>query len=141
MPPTPARTSAATARPTPANVDAPRYAAAHGFLADMKRTYRQRPAIYREVLRCLNQVWRSPQMLETVARIEALLGAEPELLAAFRGFMPPAAAQAWAAAAPPPAAHIGRGEGTSSEPITFEDSDDEAAAPAPAGAFAARIFP
>ena len=108
--------------------DNPRYPAAQDFLRDVKSVFVDRPAVYEEILKNLNKLWKKADTEGCVARVEALLATAPSraaLLARLRDFMAPHAVQAWQQSAPP--SDPGKGEGSAREPISFE-SDDEAAA-------------
>ena len=120
----------ATVAQRTAEEDNPRYPAAQDFLRDVKSVFDDRPAVYQEIVKNLNSLWKKPDTDGCFARVEALLATapRPDLLAQFRDFMPAASVQAWQQSAPEPA-DPGKGEGSAREPITFE-SDDEAA-PAP----------
>ena len=111
-----------------------RKAAAQDLLHEIKLVFDDRPAVYQEIVKNLNSLWKVDDTDGCFARVEALLATarRPHLLAQFRDFMPQSAVAAWQQSAPEPA-DPGKGEGSAREPITFE-SDDEAAAPAPAAA-------
>ena len=113
--------------------DNPRYPAAQDLLRDIKSVFVARPAVYEEIVKNLNSLWRD-DTVGCFARVEALLATarRPHLLAQFRDFMPAASVQAWQESAPEPA-DPGKGEGSAREPITFAESDDEAAAAPNAG--------
>ena len=108
--------------------DNPRLPAAQDFLRDVKSAFVDRPAVYQEIVKNLNSLWKVDDTDGCFARVEALLATAPraDILARFRDFMPAADVQAWQQSAPPPS-DPGKGEGSAKEPITFE-SDDEAAA-------------
>ena len=110
--------------------DNPRYPAAQDFLRDVKSVFVDRPAVYEEILKNLNKLWKKADTEGCVARVEALLATAPSraaLLARLRDFMAPHAVQAWQQSAPP--SDPGKGEGSAKEPITFESDDEAAAAP------------
>ena len=104
-----------------------RKAAAQDLLHEIKLVFDDRPAVYQEIVKNLNSLWKVDDTDGCFARVEALLATAPraDILARFRDFMPPHAVQAWQQSAPP--TDPGKGEGSAREPITFE-SDDEAAA-------------
>ena len=106
--------------------DNPRYPAAQDFLHDVKSVFVNRPAVYEEILKNLNSLWKVADTDGCFARVEALLATapRPDLLARLRDFMPASSINAWQQSAPP--SDPGKGEGSAREPITF--SDDEAAA-------------
>ena len=108
-----------------------RKAAATVLLREIKLVFDDRPAVYQEIVKNLNSLWKVDDTDGCFARVEALLATAPraDLLTQLRDFMPAASINAWQQSAPP--SDPGKGEGSAREPITFE-SDDEAAAPAPA---------
>ena len=110
-----------------------RKAAATDLLREIKLVFDDRPAVYQEIVKNLNSLWKVDDTDGCFARVEALLATapRPHLLAQLRDFMPASSINAWQQSAPEPA-DPGKGEGSAREPITF--SDDEAAAPAPAAA-------
>ena len=109
-----------------------RKAAATDLLREIKLVFDGRPAVYEEIVKNLNSLWKVADTDGCFARVEALLATAPraDILARFRDFMPASSINAWQQSAPEPS-DPGKGEGSAREPITFE-SDDEAAAPAPA---------
>ena len=106
-----------------------RKAAATDLLLEIKLVFDDRPAVYQEIVKNLNSLWKVDDTDGCFARVEALLATapRPHLLAQLRDFMPASSINAWQQSAPEPA-DPGKGEGSAREPITF--SDDEAA-PAP----------
>ena len=122
---------AATAQRSAA--DNPRYPAAQSFLRDVKSAFVDRPAVYQEIVKNLNSLWKVDDTDGCFARVEALLATAPraDLLTQLRDFMPASSINAWQQSAPPPS-DPGKGEGSAKEPITFESDDEAAAAPAPA---------
>ena len=110
-----------------------RKAAATDLLREIKLVFDDRPAVYQEIVKNLNSLWKVDDTDGCFARVEALLATapRPHLLAQLRDFMPASSINAWQQSAPEPA-DPGKGEGSAREPNTF--SDDEAAAPAPAAA-------
>ena len=108
--------------------DNPRLPAAQDFLRDVKSAFVDRPAVYQEIVKNLNSLWKVDDTDGCFARVEALLATAPraDLLTQLRDFMPASSINAWQQSAPP--SDPGKGEGSAKEPITF--SDDEAA-PAP----------
>ena len=111
-----------------------RKAAAQDLLREIKLVFDDRPAVYQEIVKNLNSLWKVDDTDGCFARVEALLATAPraDLLTQLRDFMPASSINAWQQSAPEPA-DPGKGEGSAREPISFE-SDDEAAAPAPAAA-------
>ena len=109
-----------------------RKAAATDLLREIKLVFDDRPAVYQEIVKNLNSLWKVDDTDGCFARVEALLATAPraDLLTQLRDFMPASSINAWQQSAPPPS-DPGKGEGSAREPISFE-SDDEAAAPAPA---------
>jgi hypothetical protein len=107
-----------------------RKAAATDLLHEIKLVFDDRPAVYQEIVKNLNSLWKVDDTDGCFARVEALLATAPraDLLTQLRDFMPASSINAWQQSAPPPS-DPGKGEGSAKEPITFE-SDDEAA-PAP----------
>ena len=105
-----------------------RKAAATVLLREIKLVFDDRPAVYQEIVKNLNSLWKVDDTDGCFARVEALLATAPraDLLTQLRDFMPAASINAWQQSAPP--SDPGKGEGSAREPITF--SDDEAA-PAP----------
>ena len=109
-----------------------RKAAATVLLREIKLVFDDRPAVYQEIVKNLNSLWKVDDTDGCFARVEALLATAPraDLLTQLRDFMPASSINAWQQSAPEPS-DPGKGEGSAREPIiTF--SDDEAAAPAPA---------
>ena len=106
-----------------------RKAAATDLLREIKLVFDDRPAVYQEIVKNLNSLWKVDDTDGCFARVEALLATAPraDLLTQLRDFMPASSINAWQQSAPEPA-DPGKGEGSAREPITF--SDDEAA-PAP----------
>ena len=106
-----------------------RKAAAQDLLREIKLVFDDRPAVYQEIVKNLNSLWKVDDTDGCFARVEALLATAPraDLLTQLRDFMPASSINAWQQSAPEPA-DPGKGEGSAKEPITF--SDDEAA-PAP----------
>ena len=88
--------------------DNPRYPAAQSFLRDVKSVFVDRPAVYQEILRNLNSLWKKPDAVGCWARVEALLATAPraDILARFRDFMPAASIQAWQQSAQIGRAHV-----------------------------------
>ncbi len=107
-----------------------RKAAATDLLHEIKLVFDDRPAVYQEIVKNLNSLWKVDDTDGCFARVEALLATAPraDLLTQLRDFMPASSINAWQQSAPPPS-DPGKGEGSAKEPITFA-SDDEAA-PAP----------
>ena len=104
-----------------------RKAAATVLLREIKLVFDDRPAVYQEIVKNLNSLWKVDDTDGCFARVEALLATAPraDLLTQLRDFMPASSINAWQQSAPP--SDPGKGEGSAREPITFE-SDDEAAA-------------
>mmetsp|Transcript_22367 Transcript_22367/g.67137 ORF Transcript_22367/g.67137 Transcript_22367/m.67137 type:complete len:225 (+) Transcript_22367:330-1004(+) len=101
------------------------------YLQKVKTAFHDRITVYNEFVRLLNLLktvaGSRDSHLDITARIEAMLAEKPELLEGFSAFnvRPPPSAI--------PAEPLGKGEGTSAEPITFDDSaaeeeEEEAAA-------------
>jgi hypothetical protein len=84
--------------------------------------------VYQEIVKNLNSLWKVDDTDGCFARVEALLATAPraDLLTQLRDFMPASSINAWQQSAPP--SDPGKGEGSAREPITFAESDDEAAA-------------
>ena len=104
-----------------------RKAAATDLLREIKLVFDDRPAVYQEIVKNLNSLWKVDDTDGCFARVEALLATAPraDLLTQLRDFMPASSINAWQQSAPPPS-DPGKGEGSAHEPITF--SDDEAVA-------------
>ena len=104
-----------------------RKAAATVLLREIKLVFDDRPAVYQEIVKNLNSLWKVDDTDGCFARVEALLATAPraDLLTQLRDFMPASSINAWQQSAPP--SDPGKGEGSAREPITFA-SDDEAAA-------------
>ncbi|CAH0366185.1 unnamed protein product [Pelagomonas calceolata] len=112
-----------------------RKAAATVLLREIKLVFDDRPAVYQEIVKNLNSLWKVDDTDGCFARVEALLATAPraDLLTQLRDFMPASSINAWQQSAPEPS-DPGKGEGSAREPITFESDDEAAAAPAPAAA-------
>ena len=122
---------ATTAQRSAAECEA-RKAAATELLREIKLVFDDRPAVYQEIVKNLNSLWKVDDTDGCFARVEALLATAPraDLLTQLRDFMPASSINAWQQSAPEPS-DPGKGEGSAKEPITF--SDDEAAATPAAG--------